>query len=66
MLKLKELLEDKGLKQKWLAKKMGVSQVTVSNWVSEKHVPKKHHLEMLSEILDVPEKATKNKFSIHK
>ncbi len=54
MLKLKEHLESKGLKQKWLAKKMGVSQVTVSNWVSEKHVPKKHHLDKLSELLDIP------------
>jgi len=60
MMRLKELLESKGLKQKWLARKMGVSEVTVSNWASKKHVPKKKHLERLSEILDMPSKALIN------
>lgn len=36
---LKEILQSKGLKQKWLAGTMGVSEVTVSNWCSGKSVP---------------------------
>jgi len=51
---LKELLKAKGLKQKWLATKIGVSEVTVSNWCSGKSVPKKAHLQKISEILEVP------------
>lgn len=51
---LKELLKSKGIKQKWLANKIGVSEVTISNWCSEKSMPKKEHLRKLSELLDVP------------
>ena len=51
---LKELLKTKGLKQNWLATKLGVSQVTVSNWVKEKSIPSQKHLEKLSEILNIP------------
>lgn len=57
---LKELLKSKGLKQKWLADKIGVSEVTVSNWCSDKSVPKKVHLQKISEILEVPVKAIIN------
>lgn len=51
---LKELLDSKGIKQKWLANKIGVSEVTVSNWCSAKSTPKKEHLRKLSEVLEVP------------
>ena len=57
---LKELLKAKGLKQKWLANKMGVSEVTVSNWCAGKSVPKKAHLQKLSELLEVPIKSIVN------
>jgi transcriptional regulator with XRE-family HTH domain len=53
---LKELLKSKGLKQKWLASKIGVSEVTVSNWCAGKSVPNKAHLQKISELLDVPVK----------
>lgn len=42
---LKELIKSKGIKQKWLANKMGVSEVTVSNWCSDKSIPHKEHLQ---------------------
>ncbi len=58
---LKELLKSKGIKQKWLADKMGVSEVTVSNWCSAKSVPNKTHLQKLCELLDVPVKTIVNK-----
>jgi len=51
---LKELLKEKGLKQKWFADKVGVSEVTVSNWVKGKSYPKEEHLRRISEVLDVP------------
>lgn len=51
---LKELFKSKGVKQKWLAAKLGVSEVTVSNWVKEKSNPSTKHLEKLSIILDIP------------
>ena len=58
---LKELLKSKGLKQNWLANKIGVSEVTVSNWCAGKSVPKKAHLQKISELLDVPLKTIVNR-----
>ena len=58
---LKELLKSKGLKQNWLASKIGVSEVTVSNWCAGKSVPKKAHLQKISELLDFPLKTIINK-----
>ncbi len=51
---LKELLKARGIKQKWLAHKIGVSEITISNWVTEKSSPSKKNLEKLSELLKVP------------
>ena len=45
---LKELLKTKGVKQNWLASRLGVSEVTVSNWVKEKSIPSQKHLEKLT------------------
>ena len=53
---LKELLKTKGVKQNWLASKLGVSEVTMSNWVKEKSNPSQKNLEKLSEILNIPMK----------
>tara|TARA_B110000908_G_C10140755_1_gene396674 strand:- start:175 stop:348 length:174 start_codon:yes stop_codon:yes gene_type:complete len=50
---LKEVFKSKGIKQKWLAEKMGVSEVTISNWVTEKSSPSKKNLEKLSILLGV-------------
>ena len=57
---LKELLQSKGLKQKWLANKMGVSEVTVSSWCAGKSVPRKVHLQKLCELLDISIKTIVN------
>jgi len=51
---LKKWVKTKGIKQKWLANKIGVSEVTVSNWCSAKSAPKKEYIRKLSELLDVP------------
>ena len=50
---LKELFKSKGIKQKWLAQKLGVSEVTVSNWVKEKSHPSEKNLKKLCALLDV-------------
>lgn len=50
---LKELLKSKGIKQNWLANRMGVSEVTLSNWVKDKTIPSKKHLHKLGELLHV-------------
>lgn len=50
---LKDILKVKGVKQKWLAQKLGVSEVTVSNWVKEKSTPSPKHMEKICEILNV-------------
>lgn len=57
---LKELLKLKGVKQKWLANKIGVSEVTVSNWVKEKTHPSDKHFQKISEVLNVPLKDLMN------
>ncbi|MGQ1787980.1 helix-turn-helix transcriptional regulator [Saccharicrinis sp. GN24d3] len=57
---MKEILKAKGIKQKWLAQKLGVSEVTVSNWVKEKSYPSKKHIEKLSEILNIPKEDLKH------
>jgi transcriptional regulator with XRE-family HTH domain len=57
---LKELLKSKGLKQKWLASKVGVSEVTVSCWCNGKSIPNKAHMQKISELLNVSIKAIKN------
>ena len=53
---LKELLLSKGVKQKWLSSRMGVSEVTLSNWVNGKSIPSSKNVEKLSQILSVPVK----------
>jgi transcriptional regulator with XRE-family HTH domain len=50
---LKDLFISKGVKQKWLAQKLGVSEVTVSQWAQEKSYPSKKHLDKICEVLNV-------------
>lgn len=57
---LKEFLKLKGVKQKWLANKIGVSEVTVSNWVKEKSIPSDKNYQKISEALNIPLKDLMN------
>jgi transcriptional regulator with XRE-family HTH domain len=50
---LKELLKSRGIKQKWLATKIGVSEVTISHWVTEKAEPTKENIEKLCKVLNI-------------
>ena len=57
---LKDVLKAKGLKQNWLAIRLGVSVVTVSNWCNGKTQPNDAHLERLTAILGVDINTEKN------
>ncbi len=53
MLRLKEILKKKGLKQLFLAQAMHTSSVTISSWATGKSMPSVESLIRLCEILDV-------------
>jgi len=50
---LKEILEDKGIKQKYIAEKLGVSVSAVSLWVKGTTQPSITNLKKLAEVLSV-------------
>ena len=50
---LKKYIKAKGVKQKWIADKVGVSEVTLSNWVKMKTTPSDDNMEKLSKVLDL-------------
>lgn len=50
---LKEILEERGIKQKFIADKLGVSVSAVSLWVKGTSQPSIVNLKKLSEILSV-------------
>jgi DNA-binding XRE family transcriptional regulator len=53
VLKIKQILEIRGLKQKWLADKIGVTEVTISNWVNNRTYPSIDTLINISKVLNV-------------
>ena len=44
---IKDLIKRSGFKQKYIAQQMGVSEITISNWVSGKFIPSKRNKEKL-------------------
>ncbi len=50
---LKEYIKAKGVKQKWIADKIGISEVTLSNWVKMKTTPSDENMEKLSKVLNM-------------
>ena len=53
MNRLGEILKMKGIQQKWLAEKLGMTPVMVSLYTNNKRQPKLDTLIRISEILDV-------------
>jgi len=53
MLKLKKILEERGVKQSNLAKKLGVSTVSLSNWSTGKSNPSLVTVVRICQILDI-------------
>ena len=65
MNRIKVVLKEKGIKQTWLADKLGKSFNTVNGYVQNRQQPRLETLNEISEILDVDVKdlimSTKNK-----
>ena len=65
MNRIKVVLKEKGIKQTWLADKLGKSFNTVNGYVQNRQQPRLETLNEISEILDVDIKdviiSTKNK-----
>ena len=65
MNRIKVVLEEKGIKQTWLADKLGKSFNTVNGYVQNRQQPRLETLNEISKILDVDIKdlimSTKNK-----
>jgi putative transcriptional regulator len=53
MNRIKEVLEDKGIKQIWLAEKLGKSYNMVNGYVQNRQQPRLEVLNNIAEILDV-------------
>ena len=53
MNRIKEVLEQKGIKQTWLSEKLGKSFNTVKSYVQNRQQPSLKTLYLIAEILDV-------------
>lgn len=53
MNRIKEVLEEKGIKQKWLAEQLGKSYNMVNGYVQNRQQPRLEVLYEIAEILDV-------------
>jgi transcriptional regulator with XRE-family HTH domain len=53
MNRIKEVLEEKGIKQKWLAKKLGKSYNMVNAYVQNRQQPRLEVLMDIANILDI-------------
>jgi len=53
MNRIKEVLEEKGIKQIWLAEKLGKSFNTVNSYVQNRQQPRLEVLDQIAKILDV-------------
>lgn len=51
--RLKVVLAEKGLSNKWLSEQLGITQATVSKWVTNTSQPNLDMLIKLSKVLDV-------------
>lgn len=53
MMKLKEIIKSKGLKQDFIAEQIGVSKHTITNWVKGHTSPDLFQAQKLKEILNL-------------
>lgn len=50
---IKKIIEEKGLKQKYVAKKMGMSESSFSACINEKKIIRPEHIQKICNILEV-------------
>ena len=60
MNRIKDVLEDKGIKQTWLAEKLGKSYNMVNSYVQNRRQPSLEDLYRIADILDVDVKELLN------
>lgn len=53
MNRIKEVLDERGIKQKWLAEKLGKSYNMVNSYVQNRRQPSLEILNQIAEILDI-------------
>ena len=53
MNRIKEVLDEKGIKQIWLAERLGKSFNSVNSYVQNRHQPRLEVLYQIADILDV-------------
>lgn len=53
MNRIKEVLEERGIKQKWLAERLGKSYNMVNAYVQNRQQPRLEILDEISKILDI-------------
>jgi putative transcriptional regulator len=53
MNRIKEILDQKGIKQTWLAEKMGTSKIVVNLWCNNKNQPSLNKLNKIALVLSV-------------
>ena len=49
--KIKQAIQDSGLKQKFIASKIGVSEISISYWIIGQRNPSRDHIKNLAKIL---------------
>ena len=51
--RIAEVLAEKGLSQAWLAEQLGVSEVAVSNWCTQRNQPSFANLYAIADLLEI-------------
>jgi len=51
MTMFQKLIQTRGVKQKWLAQQIGVSEVTISNWMKGNYKPTEENLKKIADVL---------------
>ena len=51
--KLKEIINDRGLKQSWIAKQLNVHDTEPSQWISNRRRPRNDQIKQLAKLLKV-------------
>ena len=49
--RIKEVIKDKGIKQKWLAQKIGVSETDISSYIANRRKPNHKRLTAMCRLL---------------
>lgn len=49
-IKFKTFIKENGIKQRWLADQLGVTEQTIHNWVHGSHYPQIKYIDMMKEL----------------